>query len=264
MLKVRLDFVEEVLDSFRSSYWQEEKCWFVAYNSKHLFSVPSFADRKVSNYFRPPIHSTTPNPTIYYDQITDLSLYQDSIKNWPRLKYVTTLELYCHIRHSILQTVFNLNRIQHLILSSSVDRSIVILTLNEMTNLRHISIWKNVPRFLEYVRNLEMDQIRTVDLGGDFDIKDHNIIDSLGSVFPRVERLRIPLNHACVCLDHLIDNLKYLAQVSFFCNRIHDIDRSEQSEQLKHVILTNSNSNCRYDRLLRSIHVWIDDTLQKI
>jgi hypothetical protein len=48
---------QQMLDSFRTSFWLREKLWYVAYENEYLFSVREFAPTDVVMPYNPQLHT---------------------------------------------------------------------------------------------------------------------------------------------------------------------------------------------------------------
>ncbi|CAF1287756.1 unnamed protein product, partial [Rotaria sp. Silwood1] len=61
---------EQTLDSFRSTFWLEEKRWFVAYQEHYLFSIPYFAPSDAAIPYKSSVYFTAPDNSVIYDHVT--------------------------------------------------------------------------------------------------------------------------------------------------------------------------------------------------
>lgn len=140
---IRIDQINNILEPFRRPFWLEIKHWYVAYQSRRLFTVPYFAETSVTFPYYPPIHSTVPDDAIFFQHITHLQLVEDPMNDLHHLNHVKMLKLNAAISLINLQTLMDLTQIQHLILDERSDLSIVraIATLtNSFTNLHKLSL----------------------------------------------------------------------------------------------------------------------------
>jgi hypothetical protein len=193
----------ENLDSFRSPFWLIEKHWYVAYSSSgYIFSVPYFANTETDGVFQPPALWTVPDISIFYRCITQLTLSKPVVDINHRFPEVQTLSMSTSIHLSFIEQIVDLNRIQHLMLSSITKYIGVIFLINEMPNLYRISIMNNLKSFLEEVRCKSFEKIRNLQIGSfnsssdNTDSDDYNYsIEHLCSVFPCVKQLHI--SHSC-------------------------------------------------------------------
>jgi hypothetical protein len=250
------------LDSFRSPFWLEEKRWFVAYKENSLFSVPYFVNTLTNEGFQPPICSTAPDASIFYECITQLTLSESPVNSHHRFTRVKTLELDFHIPLSILQKSVDLNRVQHLILSSSTKDLLLEPLLNEMFHLYQISINGCARDFLNQAQRRPIEKIRVLEIGESSEVEDDNTIDELCCVFPRVEHLHVRFVCEIEKIFDFIRRFNYLSSASFcyaasFSNRKsvekRRLDIQSAIDQLRRE--QNFTHTYRFDR--SSVHIWI-------
>ncbi len=213
------------LNSFRSPFWLIEKQWYVAYSlSRYIFSVPYFADTETDEEYQPPALSTAPDITIFYRRITQLALSTPLVDINHRFPEVQTLSMSTSIHLSFIEQIVDLNRIQHLMLSSITKYIGVIFLINEMPNLYQISIMDNVKSFLEEIRGESFEKIRNLQIGytdsisdnTDDDDADYNYsIEHLCSVFPCVKHLNITYLCSRRRILRFINQFKQLTAASF-------------------------------------------------
>ncbi|CAF0725010.1 unnamed protein product [Adineta steineri] len=205
----------EDLNSFRTSFWLEEKQWFVAYGYQCLFSVPYFNTRFAKEYFQFPVYSTVPNNKIFSDCIDTLDLSETVYNVDHQYMYVKTLTLCYPVILSSIERIVNLNGIQHFILLSMVNNFPIIETLDKMPNLRQISLSVCVKYFLKEIRSKTLENIRILTINPSYmDDNDYNI-EKLSIVFPNIEHLYV--KHICVIakMFSFLDRFKYLSTASF-------------------------------------------------
>ncbi|CAF3965173.1 unnamed protein product [Rotaria sp. Silwood1] len=141
IFKITLDLIEETLDTFRTSFWLEEKCWFVAYENNYLYTVPCSMYTHINETFQPPKYSTILKNSIFYDNIIKLTLYYNLIETCHRFNNITTLEIGPEdISIETLSAIVNLNGVINLTLSSSINKSNIKYLLNKMPRLQSLSI----------------------------------------------------------------------------------------------------------------------------
>ncbi|CAF3446799.1 unnamed protein product [Rotaria sp. Silwood2] len=132
---IEAELTETILNSFRSSFWLNEKQWFVAYKGQYLFSVPRFVNRQASIPFEPLTHSTAPHESLYYDHITHLRVPEPCFIHSRRFSQVETLDLKLPIWRYQLLSMIDFNRVKHLTLSSTTEMTPAIRLLTEMPRL---------------------------------------------------------------------------------------------------------------------------------
>ncbi|CAF3282189.1 unnamed protein product, partial [Rotaria sp. Silwood2] len=105
IFNIEVDSIEEILDTFRTSFWLNDKQWFVAYDNNHLFTIPCSMYKHVNEFFQPPKYTNILENTIFYDHVRKLTLNFHLIKTSHRFINITTLEIgYKYISVEILST----------------------------------------------------------------------------------------------------------------------------------------------------------------
>jgi hypothetical protein len=217
---VSLSSDSQNLDSFRSSFWLNEKHWFVAYESDTLFSVPYFAETFSVNRFQPPRFSTLPDDIIFNEHITALTLSSGIVDVHHRFNHVHTLNVFRFTPSLIIKQIVDLNLIQTLCVCRFERSSEFISIIDEMPNLYQISILSAVEQFIEQVQCKTFEKIRTLTIGEryrDSAVNDDYSVKKLCSVFPHIEHLHVEdLCTTSQILDY-INQLKKLTNASFHC-----------------------------------------------
>ena len=133
--------IENILDSFRTRFWLDEKHWFVAYNNNHLYTIPRFVPTYASRFFPLPKHSTVSNNVLFYESITKLAFDTKTIETCHRFNNINTLELLSdEIVIESLMTAINLNAVKTLAIPSSMERSTINFLLTQIPHLQHLVI----------------------------------------------------------------------------------------------------------------------------
>jgi hypothetical protein len=137
IVNVNLESIEDnFLDTFRTSFWLEEKRWFVAYADKYLYTVPSSMYTHVNELFQVPKYATVLKSSIFYDHVIKLTLYYELIETCHRFINITTLEIgFKDISVKILLTIVNLSKVKNLTLRSSMNKSKIKYLLNNSASL---------------------------------------------------------------------------------------------------------------------------------
>jgi len=259
--KLLLPLESHDLDSFRSSFWLEEKRWFVAYAKKRLFSVPDFAITEVDNSFHLPLYSTVPDNRIFYEHIDKLQLTETPDNMDHHFTHVQTLTLDCSIPLSIIGKMVNLSRVEHLIFCSAVENFPVMLLMNEMPDLYRLSIEYNVRDFLKQIRDETIDKIESLEISNPFQTAHDYNIEQLSTIFSNIKHLRV--NHECetVQIFDFLDRFKHLSNASFryepwfFGEDVQDCHLKLQSDLDRIRSLQRLNYTYRFDST--SVHIWI-------
>jgi len=249
------------LDSFRSSFWLEEKRWFVAYAEKRLFSVPDFDTTEWDSNFRLPLYSTVSDNTIFYEHIDKLQLTETPDNMDHHFTHVQTLTLNCFIPLSIIEKMVNLSRVQHLILYSPLKNFPVMLLINEMPDLCRLSIEYNVTDFLKQIRCETIDKIQLLEVSPPLDNMNDYSIEQLCTAFSNIKHLRV--NHICetVQIFDFLDRFKHLSTASFCYTswffgegmQVHRLKVESELDRIRN--LQRLNYTYRFDST--SVHMWI-------
>jgi hypothetical protein len=249
------------LDSFRSSFWLEEKRWFVAYTHRRVFSVPHFLATEADENFQLPQYSTVPDNRIFYECIDKLQLTEKSSPVNGYFPHVQTLVLCCTAFLPTIDQIVDLSRVQHFIFSAVVENFPIKRLINEMPNLRQISFRCDLGNFLKQVRYETFDTIRTLQICNSF-MKAHNFdIENLCAVFPNIEHLQVDYKCSTMEIFDFLDRFKHLSTASF-----HYISRyeNEDVQQCRLDIQTVLDRVRRVQRLnytyqfdCSSVHFWI-------
>ena len=215
--KLRLldELVSEDLDSFRTSFWVEQKCWFVAYTYGCLFSVPHFCMTETDERFKPPQYSTVPNNGIFYDCIKRLELTEISDSFNHQFNHVETLTLSSRSFKPAIEQIVKPNRVQHLILNSSMADFSIKGLINKMSNLRHITIQYDVNKFARKFRGTILDQIQRFEIHTpDADLTDFGIKQLCG-IFPKIQQLHVDQFCSTIQIFDFLYRFKHLFTASF-------------------------------------------------
>ncbi|CAF3936133.1 unnamed protein product [Rotaria sordida] len=94
MFYLSVSLESQDLDSFRTSFWLEEKHWFVACGRKNLYSVPHFYQTTADEDFQFPLCSTVSDNIIFYETINRLTLSSISNNTNHYFPHVQTLVSY--------------------------------------------------------------------------------------------------------------------------------------------------------------------------
>ncbi|CAF3681201.1 unnamed protein product [Rotaria sp. Silwood1] len=89
-IHICINFIEQILDSFRTSFWLEEKHWFIAYYNDYLFSIPYFAPEQVDSSYQSVIYSTAPDNTIFYSHVNEFTVRNVDLN---QVKHLSILSL---------------------------------------------------------------------------------------------------------------------------------------------------------------------------
>jgi hypothetical protein len=264
-----INLVDLDLDSYRTSFWLNEKHWFVACSYRSLFSVPHFATTTTNEQFQLPVLSTAPDSSIFYEHITKLSVSEEvPVVINHHFNHVDTLVLLSPIHISLIERTVDPSRIQNLIIFSSVKNVNIMSVIDKMENLYHISVRTEVKQFLEEMRHKPMEKIRKLEIGNcyvdddDGDNDNDYSIEDLCCIFPRVEHLSVA--HPCSeeQISSFITAFKYLSNASFsyaqWCFReTNPEDNRFEIQSVLDQIRRHHNLDYTYRLDSSSVHIWI-------
>ncbi|CAF0737185.1 unnamed protein product [Rotaria sordida] len=223
---------EQILDSFRSSFWLEQKQWFVAYDdhqsSPCLFTVPRFAPKNIiysSNYRTLPCTSSD----LYFDQFVD----------------ILTLPTLCPLKHRFINVTSLVSQTYNTI---SLDQILPFLQLPRLQSLAFVNAPVLTKNIFQSIRSLTIN--RTVMKYS---------AEQICIVFPRLERLYIKIDDPDTMLL-LIDRLKHVSIVTFvYCQSSLFKDLThEWFIQNSTRLMANNNFTCHKNG--DKIHLWMDVT----
>ncbi|CAF1181498.1 unnamed protein product [Rotaria sordida] len=243
--------IQNILHSYSSSYWLNEKHWFIAieWNQKLIYSVPRFSCESADSNFRPPFHCTTLNKSIFYDHINALAVWEQTEYQFLNVKELWLIDDPLTIN---LELIIDLNRIERLIfVSSKIDFSsnILIDLINKMKNLISIQFY-DIPLSLnQYEQEIFIKQVRSIELTRDY--KSFSLIEKLNKLFPQIERLRIKIKSNKDIEKILNIFSKSLSIVIFYYDTSNIIINQKSIEN----ILDHSNFTFTIDN--NSIRLWI-------
>ncbi|CAF4079408.1 unnamed protein product [Rotaria sordida] len=274
-----LHSIEETLDTFRTSFWLEEKCWFVAYENNYLYTVPCSMYTHINEHFQSPKYSTLLKNSIFYDNIIKLTLYVKLIETCHRLNNITTLEIgYENISIETLSAIVNLSRIMNLTLPSSMNKSKIKYLLNKMPRLQYLSIdtlmsnrtfeeFQNSGRnFLDNIQDLQLKQIRELKISDYHIIDDSYTIDRLCYIFPSIERLHVSIGQLNTIVQ-LINCFQYLSIISLNLKYLSDKEKEYfalKSELIIDQIRQMMILTYKYQMTNSCLHLWIKKESEEI
>ena len=178
---------DQILNTFRTKFWLEEKHWYVARWNNSLFSIPYFFPEHMNyngiSYF----HSTVSNPQFYIDKYLKILTVDKTIAiatKQHRLSVETLIIEECQILSDKLKLFIDFDRIQCLTIVSIED---FILLEKSMINIKHLTIDRKITtKNIENIRNYRFESIRTLNIRLSDDYINY-MIEELIQIFPFVE-----------------------------------------------------------------------------
>ncbi|CAF1517326.1 unnamed protein product [Adineta steineri] len=243
--------IQNILQSYSTSYWLNEKQWFIAieWNQRLIYSIPRFSCESADSTFRPPFHCTISDNSIFYNHINALALWEETRNRFVNVKELWLIDDPSRIN---LENIIDLNQIQRLIfVSSKSELSIEILInlINKMKNLNFIQ-FNNIPlSFYEYKQNIPIQQIHSIEILKEF--KSFSLIETLNKIFPQLQRLQIKIQTYEDMEKILKIFSKSLSIVRFYCDTSNILINKKFIQN----ILDHSNFTFAIDN--NSIRLWI-------
>jgi hypothetical protein len=242
---VELNRVDRILDSFRTPFWLLTKRWYVVYDNKCLFTVPSFAPNEVYVPYYPPIYSTTPDDSMFYNNINRIIVFEPRNATLHRLHNLKELDIRCSIYPKLFFSNVDLSRVEHLKLSSLDNIRSFIIYIKAMPRLSKLSLKGNLKGdFIEHVKDYQTEHL-----------------------FPLIQYLQIATINSRKDIIRLIDGFEYLSNASFTIKGLSS--KIDQEWSLKPELsirgvrrLTNGTFTCRFSSSVLScgeINLWIGE-----
>ncbi|CAF4606555.1 unnamed protein product [Rotaria sp. Silwood1] len=212
---IQLDSIEQILNTFRTLFWLKEKQWFVAYQDKCLFSLPFFAPKHIDTSCQMPIYSTAPNDTVFYENVTQLSL-STSKKIIKYFTHINTLKLEDKISQQELLRFVNLRYVKHLVILSLDDLLQFTPIECKIPQLRQLTIENKITRKeIEKMMCNSYEQIRTLEISIILQDQNH-IVDELLRLFSHTEHFIYNSDIQSIqTMVLFIDGFKHLSSASF-------------------------------------------------
>jgi hypothetical protein len=267
---VNLDSIEQTLNSFRTSFWLEEKRWFVAYHNRCLFSLSSHDLTDIEIISDASIYSTICDNTINYDCERSILPRAVPINNKFRFTHIKALQLKWCILPTILSSFIDLSYVERLTLISCT-RDILKFIAQKMPRLHSLVIpYEETVDFCEQIYGIRMEQIRTLQMNHRKEQISY-AADILSYSFPYVKHLSAMRIKSRSYVIHIIKKFKQLSSISF---EIHgSLDQPPKYSDFEPDLIisdikqfTNSSFQCRaevssYDKERGYVHLWIDESV---
>ncbi|CAF3614757.1 unnamed protein product [Rotaria sp. Silwood1] len=209
---------DEILESFRTSFWLVEKRWYVAYDQGCLFTVPYFASVEVyANQLQEQIPWTTSDPKLFYKQVTKINLtglWFFNVFHHSRT-FVFEEQHNLNIIRRMFETTIDMCQIQQITLLLLIQIQLLKPYFLKMFHLYKLSVVEKIKvDSIEQIRTYRIKQIRTLEIGLSTQHTSY-IIELLLRVFPNVEHLRVSSINSKMDMIRLIDGFNYLSDASF-------------------------------------------------
>jgi hypothetical protein len=222
-INVDLQFIEVALDSFRTSFWLEEKRWFVAYEDGCFYSYPYFAPKQVCTSYQPSIHCTAFDNRVIFKSVTKLDVVATQTFTEP-FTHVNMLDLQHAISQTKLLRFVDVRHVKHLSILSLNDLLQFPRLKRKMPFLCRLSIKNNIrTEEVKQMINSSYEQIRTLEIKINCEKEDY-IIEELFRLFPYTEQLIHKSDIESIeIMVRFIDGFKHLLNASFFsCDQLYN------------------------------------------
>ncbi|UJR12198.1 hypothetical protein I4U23_016375 [Adineta vaga] len=278
LLLVQDNLTEQSLDSFRTSFWIEEKHWFIAFYDKHLFtvSVSDFALPYMKLTSETSLYSTIPNNTLLYR--SKYSIFQRRIvlnKNTFRFTSIKHLGLHWNDSFEILSSIIDINQLQTLTFLSNSYYLLKYMQYH-MPNLRILN-FQGVTRPLElllekgHLESVQLKQIRTLRFKTYlFQNEPMYYPNKLCHAFPFIEHLDTWPIRSRSDIIYCIEKFPRLTSATFYIH--HSVNNASRcSELVPNLILNdikqffNCSATCHVDfygqkiTVPQHIHIWLGE-----
>ncbi len=207
------DVQSDDLNSFRTSYWLEEKCWFVAGDKSCLFSIPHFAPDHID------INKWSDKWSNEWSIKSINTIYIKGVPKdqFPPYTHIKKLYINCSLSRKHILSIVELKQLEYLSILSINDLLIFVPFESTIPNLYELRVGNIVAfHMIEQLKGYQLKQIRKLLIS----ISDKNtdlIVQELFYVFPHIEHL-IDLSDICSMetMIRLIDGFVYLLNASFY------------------------------------------------
>lgn len=147
-IKVHISNIQQILGPFSTSFWLEEKRWYIAYDYGYLFSVPKFVPNSVHDDSYNPQHFTAPDKMLLYNSITSLIISQFPILDTDRFGHVEMLEFRRHASNDFMSILLNIVREQYTTLSPSNSIQLLLSHLHQTSRCHKLKINADIIPYL--------------------------------------------------------------------------------------------------------------------
>ncbi|CAF1040550.1 unnamed protein product [Adineta steineri] len=265
--KVNIENIEQMLNTFRTSFWLEEKCWYVAYDLLYLFSVPQYGPKHVFNDYNPQ-YFTVPNQTFLYRNTTEVIIRRFAFSNIHIFDHVEALHFLYNNSQNRPLTILNTQQRQDFEPNWLNCIQLLPFDLRKMPRRYKLSFTVDLTQnFIDQFRGKRYENIRSLEIFTSTKIT-RFIIEDILHIFPHVECLQISKINSISDMIRLIDGFKYLSNASFtikskFTENERNWFQNPELSIRRVRRLSNTNFTCRFYREFRhasscTVHVWIN------
>lgn len=242
---------DNVLDSFRTSFWLEERRWFVARQDRCVFSIPYFASNDIDISQPLSTQSTASDSIFLYKFVNKIIINEAEIRQNHFFTNVQTLELKCSIPLEKIESAMDLYKIKCLIVSSLNDLLLFLPLIDKVPRLNELTIENTITSaMIQQIRSHRFDRILKLKISIS-KLHSHYIIEELFRLFPFIKQIEVTnYVESEKTMIRLIDGFKYLSNASFYVSSPNNDRQFSLCEHENAIIqhsqrLTTGNFTCR-------------------
>ncbi|CAF0839344.1 unnamed protein product [Adineta steineri] len=255
------------INSFRTTFWIEEKRWFIAYDEEQslVYTVPRFVEKcaeyHIYSSFEPPSHTTIDiNTPFFYDNINELTINQCLCRSLPfyRFTNITRLSFSGEIPFDQLHSIVDLSNVYYLKLPEIISiKDLKRIFPNVFPRVQHLYL-RSLPIGHSWRHSIIMKQIRILH------IQTINCASQLCQQFPNIERLYVDCVKSYRQIRWIIHRLK--PQLSYMSLSWLNNQPKQLSFRLFHKWLKKQQQYQTYRSHIGSfscIYLWINNELNE-
>ncbi|CAF2249218.1 unnamed protein product [Rotaria magnacalcarata] len=232
-ISVSMDWIEDIIQSFRTSFWLEEKQWFVACTWDSLYSVPYFSDVCANTYFRPPLYSSVTDEALFCDHINHFILNESPKQTRYYFRHIKKLEIASSESLEMLSVFIDMSSIECLAVSTLIELSRILWMLQLMPRLKKLSINTQVSYFLQKTHKIRLECIENLEINDPLlNNNDYYAAERLCRTFPHVETLCISSLKWAGLIPRVIERLKNLSNVTINFEKVVSPQQPNQLQEI--------------------------------
>jgi hypothetical protein len=231
--------IQQIFDSFSTSFWCHLKKWYVVVTEYNIYTISCFNDQVFVPSTSPPL-STSPNYHWYYSNCKRIKINKTtSLINLNQFRKLERLDL---SEENILSSIRNINqfsRLRHLIIHQTISNIILGNILTRNPHIDHLTLSKG-----DFNQLFSIENIHYLHLQDSIQIQNRTQTKDLCRVFPSLKRLFVHINSAkLIC--QMIDGLHYLENGIFYLHRITKPISQEWLKETTRLAHSTCSFTCR-------------------
>ncbi|CAM4983882.1 unnamed protein product [Rotaria socialis] len=231
-ISVCMDWIEDIVESFRTPFWLEEKRWFVACTWDGLYSVPYFSDVCTNTSFRPPLYSSVTDKALFCDHINHFILNESPKQIRYYFRHMKKLEIASSESLEMLSVFIDMNSIECLVVSTLIELSKILWMFQLMPRLKKLSINTQVSYFLQESHKIRLECIENLEINDPLLNNDYYVVEQLCQTFPCVETLCISSLKWAELIPRVIERLKNLSNVTIYFEKLASPQQPNQLQEI--------------------------------